>query len=833
MKKFLSFFLMLFAVVAANAQATFDLKVTNGTSDNVIEAGATAEKLSWYFYAAGLPEGFQINRDNAAVLKKDGAEFNTAQAGEMDATTGYWSFRNAAPDYITESGVYTLEIPAGVFFTADAEGNVLSSSNAATFTWTIAAGAEKTPFDIAAVSMNWMGESIAAGSEVSALSYMYQIDTDKELSAGEGRIEFKDAQGNGIGVGELAGNYIRFMNFGETGYTTPGTYTLVIPAGAVVDAEGNPCNEFSASWTVKSQAEAGSFAIESIQNGQNEGTDVDVLSYMFTITAANAITALGEGNITLTDAEGTPVGGNAYVFGYEGEGGSKTVYARFAFDTDDHQLHTAGAYTLNVPAGMFVDAEGNKNEAFNATWTVTSADSNVINIESVEVGSVVDDKWGTNDVKYTVTMKLAKPEGAAYAYSEGLLMTLNGESTGVPFTFGDYGMLELEGNEDLTLVYVDNMLASTDDADFEGDFRAPGSYVGTTEIYFMDEFYNELSTVAKFTGSVVLPNLNEVTVGNPTFNVEADPFFGKITLGELESNGLKMELTDAAGITPDMTIKAVATLSTITRSDDEVDPGFTAPEIKSVLSNVEFTGDAMFGTPVVNFTEFVQYIAEAGADSYMIQVSSIEVMNSTGVVASWKSNPVEGDVLVTAFEVIEQLVLENVTAKVGQTEANEWGDQHYTVDVTVPAEEFAGLGVAFAYTEGVIFEAWNDEEATMEYFTFNANALEGVEVTEGEDIVMTCTDSMVSQTSDTTYEGDLRAEGTYPASCIIVLCDENFATIGTAEFRGELTLNASTATGIKNVTFKASDATYNIAGQKVNANAKGLVIKNGKVYLQK
>ena len=46
---------------------------------------------------------------------------------------------------------------------------------------------------------------------------------------------------------------------------------------------------------------------------------------------------------------------------------------------------------------------------------------------------------------------------------------------------------------------------------------------------------------------------------------------------------------------------------------------------------------------------------------------------------------------------------------------------------------------------------------------------------------------------------------------------------------------ADDATAIKNVTVEAAEnaAIYNVAGQRVNATYKGIVIKNGKKYLNK
>lgn len=133
----------------------------------------------------------------------------------------------------------------------------------------------------------------------------------------------------------------------------------------------------------------------------------------------------------------------------------------------------------------------------------------IINIEDVEVATMTDNSWGTNDVYYTATVKFAKPEGAKYAYSEGLHLELNGENTGVPFQFGQWGFIELGEGDEVTLVYKDNMIAKTDDPEYEGDLRPAGTYAVSTEITFMDENQWELPVVVKFEGTIVLPKFPE------------------------------------------------------------------------------------------------------------------------------------------------------------------------------------------------------------------------------------------------------------------------------------------------------------------------------------
>lgn len=759
--------------------------------------------------------------------------------GNTITLSGFMPYESATTDI--PAGTTKLYIEDYGTLAIDGEGQYLETME---FTANIAAAAQ--PFMFTSVSNNNVEGNAIQAVQASEQGVMYQFNvtaTGKALSKGTAIPTLSLAEDATVNFGaadlvayEAETAYIRFMTLQQPFFTQPGTYVLSIPEGTFVDAEGTPNAAATLKWVITQGNEPSSFAITGATfGGQAAGSEVEALSYMAEITSANAITALHEGNITLTDADNQPVGGNAYVFGYEGESGSATVYARFTFDSEDHQLHTPGVYTLNIPAGMFVDAEGNLSEAYSASWTIKGSESQTINIESVEVGSVLDNSWGFNDVYYTATVKFQKPEGAVYAYSEGLHMELNGENTGVPFTFGQFGMITLEEGDEVTLVYKDNMQASTDDPDFEGEFRQAGSYVGTTEIYFMDENQVELPVVAKFTGSVVLPNLSTVEIGEPAWNIDADPYYGMISKNKLEANGIVMTFPEAKNITPDMQIKVVADLQTIVPSYGggdgiEGDLGFGAPQFQTVIENQEFYGDAMFGDPVVTFPEFIQYISEAGAGGYCIDVKSIEVISSNGIEASWTKNQEEGQVVGVMFEVKESLEVE-ATAELFQTPADLYGDRKYQVVLTIENSdnELTAAGVAYAYTEGVVFY----DESTFQEFTFNCESIEGVDVEEETDVQLTCTDSQVSQTTDTAFEGEIRAEGTYPAYAIIVLVDADFNEIGAARFSGDLTLSKDIKTGITTITnFNVTNVTYNLAGQRVN-NAKGIVIKNGKKVVVK
>lgn len=641
---------------------TFDLTVVNGLNENAIAAGETAEKLNWYFYAT-VPEGAQANHDVEATLTKDGESFSVARAGMMDETTAYWSFRNAAPDYIQEAGVYTLTIPAGAIYTGTAEAHATESA-AVELTWTVTGVAEAHSIAILSVKN--------AGNEAGVVDYVagtFEVVLAEPVSTiGEnqaGAMLINNTTHDVYAISSIIANndtiaYIRF-NIGETSaLTAAGEYELQLPEKVLVDEAGN-YNEacMGLKWTVEAK-EVGTFAVEAAYNGADivPGT-VEALSYQFLLTTANIVTNLGEGYISLTDAEGNEVGGHGTVPFYTE---SEELYVRFNYGTDDHMLRTPGVYTLNVPAGVLVDAEGNTNEAYTATWTVEAAEYTTINITEVETGVVTDDTFGFNDQHYTVTMHFTAPEGAAFAYCEGLQLSLNGEDSNVPFQCGNWGMATLEGS-DVYLVFNDGMLCATDDPDYEGDLRPFGSYVGEAEIYFMDENYLELPYVAKFVGSLVFENVNKVDLmapsGDPseafTFNVDDDPFYGVISMGDLEANGLLVNFPYAKNVTPEMIIKVTASLADYSSlinpfaEDDDIDPGFG---VDPQAYTIEFYGDAAFGEPVVNLADFTQAILEVGPGAYVVTLDKVEVIDVTGVAYSWDSSECDYPVG-TVFEVTE------------------------------------------------------------------------------------------------------------------------------------------------------------------------------------
>ncbi|MBQ0058065.1 MAG: hypothetical protein KBT20_10460 [Bacteroidales bacterium] len=714
------------------------------------------------------------------------------------------------------------------------------------------------------------------------------------------------------------------------------------------------------------------FDITAAVNGADveAGAEVEALSYAFAITAANAITALHEGNITLTDENNQTVGGNAYVYGYEGDGGSTTVYARFAFDTEDHNLHTPGTYTLNIPAGMFKDAQGNLNNEFAASWTVKKAEdtdptilpefSAVANGDfyffNVEYGGflVGANDWGTRaSVSREKGLKVAVSavEGGTYKLGamspdnmEGIwidgsrngndqftltegengtyligntkfpdtYITWTGDEANTRLNFtaeatnGTWGLVSQEAYDaywaaivaaqEAKGIYTHRM--SNDKAAWAG---ASGVYGGGAEKYIESgvpegeilvqtienlpagnyelKFY-AIANVARnlnvdeFAGdSIAYAFANDaqqdITVGTKaaladedwaagvrTFNVEVGEE-GVIRYGIANRKaGGQWYVVKAISLIRDLSSDPTTFDITAVVNGDDIEAG---SEVSVLACNFTITAaNAIAGLHEGNITLVDENNQRVGGNAYCYGYESEE--GSTTVYArftfdtddqmlhtpgTYTLNIPAGmfvdakGLLNTEFSAswtIKALpVIENVTAEVGATDANEYGDQFYTVTLTVPAAELAELNVAMAFCEGVKFTKVTEVEPFIEEFTFNAVAGDGVEVAKDSALVIVCKDAMVGYTTDTTYEGEVRAEAeNVEAEATIVLCDEEGTELGYAVFRGTLTLSKDVfnITGINNIQFNVTEVIYNLNGQRVS-KANGIVIKNGVKMIEK
>lgn len=344
-----------------------------GDVNNTVEASESGVMYQFEVAATGMALSKGTAKPTLALEGNSSVDFGAANIIAYEAETAYVRFMTLQQQFFTQKGIYVLTIPEGTFV------NAKGVPNAETIMKWEVAGADPVPFDLTSVVMNWKGEEYAAGSEVEALSYMYTIATDKTIAAGEGHIEFKDAEGNGIGVGSLNADAktISFMSFGQDGYTTPGVYTLTIPAGAIVDAEGNPCNELTATWTVK---EAGEKVINI--------TDVTVSNDPYTVTlkfnVPAEVVAVADAELHLT-LNGEEVPSMKMAAGTSVKDGVATVIFTDAAKDPEHRLQP-GTYVA------FTEMQ------------LENAENKVIeNLIAKYIGSIVLEEFDAEDTIIVIT----------------------------------------------------------------------------------------------------------------------------------------------------------------------------------------------------------------------------------------------------------------------------------------------------------------------------------------------------------------------------------------------------------------------------------------------
>ena len=148
-----------------------------------------------------------------------------------------------------------------------------------------------------------------------------------------------------------------------------------------------------------------------------------------------------------------------------------------------------------------------------------------------------------------------------------------------------------------------------------------------------------------------------------------------------------------------------------------------------------------------------------------------------------------------------------------------------------------GNGVNGAFDSGTIYYFEPKNNGTLQVgFVLNANKAFFVKDGEGNDIDFTATDSK-GTAIELTNGGKLGEKLTGGVAKFNVVGGKKYAVYCTGSKLGFYGFKYEVgSTGIADINADVNDANapaYNLAGQRVNANAKGLVIKNGKKYVNK
>ena len=173
----------------------------------------------------------------------------------------------------------------------------------------------------------------------------------------------------------------------EPGYldrwATNATYKLNIPAGYFVATSGAASEALEYSWTIA----APKFTYVAVDPAQGEVTELSEILISF----AQRIWGYGSNpTLNLVDADGNVVTTASTVRSTDANGNWFAIKA-----TLKDKVTTPGTYTLVVPENSFTDVDfgdsGNKNAAFDLTWTVMEPDPNTYNFA-----------WNVNPAEGTV-----------------------------------------------------------------------------------------------------------------------------------------------------------------------------------------------------------------------------------------------------------------------------------------------------------------------------------------------------------------------------------------------------------------------------------------------
>ena len=284
-------------------------------------------------------EAVQAGTGNITITPSGGAAITIAVGDAQVTIAGAVVTINPTND-LAVSTTYTLTIPAGAFM--DAAGNMTAE---ATLSFSTAAVLDTT-------APTLQSTNPAAGSTSFSADANIMLTYNEPVQAGTGNIIITPSGGAAItiAVGDaqvtIAGAVVTINPTNNLTMST--TYTLTVPAGAIVDASGNAGSMVTLSFsTAAALDETGPTVSSSVPVA--DGTNFPIDLPTFTLTFSEAVQA-GTGDITIT-----PSGGNAITIAVSNA--QVSISGAVVMVNLLVNLQADTTYALSFVSGVFVSSD--------------------------------------------------------------------------------------------------------------------------------------------------------------------------------------------------------------------------------------------------------------------------------------------------------------------------------------------------------------------------------------------------------------------------------------------------------------------------------------------
>ncbi len=270
------------------------------------------------------------------------------------------------------AGDYTIDIPSGVFGDQTWYDNDLMTGRTnepLTLYYTLG---DETP------ETSLFTTDPEAGSTVASLQHIVISigDGSAEYSAAAGKVSITAPDGTVIYNGDPNAIYpeswddpvYQFeINLSEAA-TTAGVYTMTIPDGYFIDANGDAVAGTTITWTIDGDTPQTSLFTTDPEAGS---TVASLQHIVISIGDGSAEYSAAAGKVSITAPDGTVI--------YNGD--PDAIYPD-SWDDPIYQFEiklseaatTAGVYTMTIPDGYFTDANGDAVAGTTITWTIETSD---------------------------------------------------------------------------------------------------------------------------------------------------------------------------------------------------------------------------------------------------------------------------------------------------------------------------------------------------------------------------------------------------------------------------------------------------------------------------